>query len=311
MNTKTITLILFILLFKLNYGQEIKTYKGKFEQGNAEYEYYDDAEKGRIYNGKFEYLCNEYYKTYQIPVNFILRKVTKYICYYKNDKKQGVFKYNFSIELDTLNSKYDINNRNDLINIDRIKKIKTREDYEMEGYYEKGHRNGIWSFKKKNQIFDTLNCKTYDNYSSRQINFKNDTIIGKYDFNIDKYNVKGEFDNEGYFTGIINSLCDNKYSESYIIYKSIIISKTLLDKETGKFIDNFNFKETKPFIDDKTIYNNNRIYSCRPVSMVGKESRPFDIIDGYFSDSIPLIDPIRQSYKGQYFIQPFSVPYRK
>ena len=79
----------------------------------------------------------------------------------------------------------------------------------------------------------------------------------------------------------------------------------------GKFIDNFNFKEIKPFIDDKTIYNNNRIYSCRPVKTVTNESKPLNIIEGYFGNTIPHLDPIRQGYIDTYFILPFSVPYRK
>jgi hypothetical protein len=56
----SILILLNLILAPKLFSQEIKTYKGSYKGGEAEYQYYENAEMERVLNGKFKYKFEKY-----------------------------------------------------------------------------------------------------------------------------------------------------------------------------------------------------------------------------------------------------------
>lgn len=54
----TLVLIFFIGIFQNVFSQQLKTYQGPYEKGNATYQYYEDESLNRIYQGTFKYTAD-------------------------------------------------------------------------------------------------------------------------------------------------------------------------------------------------------------------------------------------------------------
>lgn len=157
MKLKLLLLINLTSLFA--FSQETKTYKGKYEYaygyGIAVYQYYENKDYERIYNGDFAFENDE------INFNTII------IGRFENNLQEGEWYY----------KRYNKHSPNSLI---------------INGNYFKGYKNGIWSYNEiTSPNSDPDNAKQNIYY----VNFKNDTIVNDFSLeNIEgQFNNYGEF----------------------------------------------------------------------------------------------------------------------
>lgn len=203
--------ILLLLIFPcLIYSQEIKTYNGKYQDGLAEYQYFENENLERIYQGKFEYSNIE--KTNSSKGSFIQNMKNGDWFYkkeeypygktecngnYINDKKNGIWTYKFKYDKknDTYKAIYQVNFRNDTIignvNLKDIRNhISLSDVIEFECKLdEKSRINGL--FKVFNTSSDQKNEEIIEFYKGilvKRINKDNETgqFITKYIPNKDK-----------------------------------------------------------------------------------------------------------------------------
>lgn len=243
-----------MVISNIAFSQEVKTYKGKFKSGTAEYEYYEDSNLERVYNGKFEYIRkqkdNDYgintYYSYSIKGNLDNNIPNGHWSYKSTNPlaNQQIFK-NYGDSIKKANPKASNEYNNQYIKA-RLEKPLRGHD-EVEGNFVNGKKNGLWIY------LDKYDLNTFRFLEKKEINFKNDTVIGKYEGkqkigdNQREYYFKGEFDNKGRFTGDIKRLyydSNNKLdtiNQTYNvkIYKSIIVSEIGYNNETGKYFSNY------------------------------------------------------------------------
>ena len=248
--------IVFVLMIISNiaFSQEIKTYKGKFGDGTAEYEYYEDSNLERVYNGKFEYNIkrrdNDYgrntYYNYCKKGNFENNIPNGHWSYKSTNPlaTQQAFK-SYVDSIKKANFGFSNAYINQYINERLEKPLKGHN--EVQGNFVNGRKNGLWVY------LDEYDLNTFSFKKKNEIYFKNDTVIGKYEGkqkigdNQDEYYFKGEFDDKGRFTGDVKRLYYdlNKKLDTINqtfnvkIYKSIIVSKIGYNNETGKFFSNY------------------------------------------------------------------------
>ncbi|WP_445717191.1 hypothetical protein [Flavobacterium sp.] len=217
--------IFYLLLIISNFinSQDIKTFKGEYKNGIAEYEYVDNG-IDREFNGKFILST----KKDTIKCNFV-----------KNKLKGNYSRKNYlSVE-----PRYH----------DQNKEIVYKLNYSSEGEIKNNKKNGVWKYSflnKECKIYDKSDLKEYK-IDHESISFKNDTIVGKIDFQDKKqysykdsehdYNINGEFDIEGKFTGTIYrgkgvSSDTLNYIDKYDIYKSVLYTHYEYDKLKNKFL---------------------------------------------------------------------------
>lgn len=99
--------LLFILVTQINFSQTLKIYNGDYETGKASYQYYENSEYERIFNGSFRYNKNRYCTiignyienkqigewTYINNFGGIDQNYTKISGRYKNGMKNGLWTY--------------------------------------------------------------------------------------------------------------------------------------------------------------------------------------------------------------------------
>ncbi len=199
------------LCFTINiqiFCQEQKTYIS--EDKKLMYEYYENTEFERIYNGKFE---NQYYNN-ENTKSYLRKAKGKFI----ENKKTGYWYYYIG--------------NNDGIN------NKTFEEYS--GEYINDLKNGRWdityqSFKEGKLQNQKIN-----------INFKNDTIVGDIDFSnftngtiVEGTGYKGQLDSLGNFSGIWQNKINSKNENIIEFYKNFIIKILKRDAETGTIYEKY------------------------------------------------------------------------
>lgn len=239
--TKIILLIITNLNLLLAYSQEIKTYKGIYFNGNAEYQYYENSEKERIKNGFFKYTWKEelssgYIRTKHISGNYI------------NNKQNG--EWFFETKLSNPKLKFD-NPTEKTIKINFI-------DNKKNGVCELQNYNFPVKEINKNGV---INRKLDESF---KCNFLNDTlvnVVAKGDY------VSGKTDDKGNFIGdwkIIGDLLKQKKNDREIYYTfkdniliKLIDSKTSTGEIYSKYFPNFDINNFKVFIDSniKKYYN--------------------------------------------------------
>lgn len=212
--------ILLNLIFIQNItSQDLKNYIGSFSyinntgysiSGVADYQYYEDDDLERIYNGGFKFTSEN---------NSLITGQ------YLNNKRVGDWKI--------------------LINIDGTTSSMVKKDIlECSGSYIDGKKNGNWTYKT-DYDFDTKTYKVIDN-----LTFKNDTIIGKLDNNIGSDNcvincsstapycclISGGFDENGLMTGVWKVKKEKEHQNIIIeFYKGYLIKYIIQNEENGAF----------------------------------------------------------------------------
>lgn len=208
MKYKLLILAFFLFAYSLQ-AQIIKTYSGPYGKGNATYQYYEDNNGERVYNGSFTYKG--------------LEGTIKIIGAYKNGKRNG----NWVCTL--TNHFYIVMTMSGTIQVN----------------YLNGNREGIstYSLSKDVNRFDVSGKET----ETGKINFKNNIPSGEYFFSLTnkvnsnagkreiKTSIKGSFDENGYKTGEwnIQSVNNNvpteevkRYKKGYCYYYISRISST-------------------------------------------------------------------------------------
>lgn len=208
MKYQLLTLAFFLFAYSLQ-AQTIKTYSGPYGKGNATYQYYEDNNGERVYNGSFTYKG--------------LEGTIKITGTYKNGKRNG----NWVCTL--TNHFYIVMTMSGTIQVN----------------YLNGNREGIstYSLSKDVNRFDVSGKET----ETGRINFKNNIPSGEYFFSLaNKVNsnagkretnttIKGSFDENGYKTGEwnIQSVNNNlpieevkRYKQGYCYWYISRISST-------------------------------------------------------------------------------------
>lgn len=218
-----VAILLNLIFIQNNYSQELKTYNGSFSsvfnsQATANYEYYEDENLERIYNGKFELTAkNESNYTTQCSVS------------YSKDKQ-------------LIKGQYLNNKRDGYWEFSRCTSDWRTDNTKCFGNYIDGKKNGNWIYKL-NFDFDK---KTH--MSICNITFKNDTIVGKLDlmelgkeFNDHLDGIKGEFDENGFMTGVwdIGNRVDRNTETIVEFYKGFLVKYIIRNKQDGAFSEKF------------------------------------------------------------------------
>ena len=218
-----VAILLNLVFIQNNYSQELKTYNGSFSsvfnsQTTANYEYYEDANLERIYNGKFELTAkNESTYTTQCSVP------------YSKDKQ-------------LIKGQYLNNKRDGYWEFSRCTSDWRTDNTKCFGNYIDGKKNGNWIYKL-NFDFDKNVHQSICN-----ITFKNDTIVGKLDlmelgkeFNDHLDGIKGEFDENGFMTGVwdIGNRVDRNTETIVEFYKGFLVKYIIRNKQDGAFSENF------------------------------------------------------------------------
>jgi hypothetical protein len=229
---KLLTLAFSMLAYLLQ-AQTIKTYSGPYGKGNATYQYYEDNNGERVYNGSFAFKG--------------LEGTIKIIGAYKNGKRNGNWECtltNYFYIAMTMSGTIQVN-------------------------YLNGNREGIstYSLSKDINAFDVSGKET----ETARINFKNNIPSGEYFFSLaNKVNsnagireaktiIKGSFDESGYKTGEwnIQSVNNNlpteevkRYNKGYCYwYISRISSTGEINKkfDSTEFANNYFKKQEEIF----------------------------------------------------------------
>jgi hypothetical protein len=160
------------------YSQELKTYKGEFQGTNTtgiiDYQYYENSEYKRIYNGYFKF--NSVVNTYGFNLSIIGQ--------YKENMKNGNWSYKLSstpsLEYKNLTST-------------------------IVGAYSEGNLTGPWVFKRnatkniRGMGGSLIGTSILTDFSS--CNFTNNTFTGAFKYNVGDIKVSGNFDTNGFMDG--------------------------------------------------------------------------------------------------------------
>jgi hypothetical protein len=209
-----IFLFININVFQFSYSQELKKYIS--DSGHFEYQYYENSQLERIFNGTYKELSNNKRIKGQFKENkksgywqYVLLSIDKF----GGESEDAVHEENFKYNTDTIYSR------------------------EVSGNYENNKKNGIWTFKSN---YD-LKSKKYRRI--RSFEFKNDTIIGNIDFSEDVGSLepgyKGQIDSSGNFTGLWQKKINSEKEDVIEFYKGFIIKVLKRDLTTGDIYEKY------------------------------------------------------------------------
>lgn len=231
---KALYYIIFILLNFNSFGQnEIKTYNGKYgNNGIAIYQYFENDEFVRIYNGSFTY--KDKYGT--LTGNFL------------NNKKNGEWKC-------------IINNK---INVNEVEKI------QIIGNYDNGYLTGKWKYVRQlyNNNVESLYELREANFDSSKF-IKNMKYYVKKAKSIDSITLF--FNNKGFIEGnykVISKEYGNDFISNMTFNDGILCKLITIKNSTGEIIEKYDIKElvnnfiTNNNSNNKIIEIDNIKYSC-------------------------------------------------
>jgi protein TonB len=189
-------LILIFFTFSVSvYSQNLKTYNGKFKNGNANYEYYELESKQEIYNGKFNYSIDK--KHFEKGTFNNNSKIGFWQYYHKNEyvkiEISGNYKNNlktgkwlFSLTENDLKKEYFINFINDTI-------IGEIEFNGLKGKFdEKGKFIDDWKIEDDKTIYK---AKFSDNIlTNLEYKTKNGTLLAIYNPDLYKFDFQAILD---------------------------------------------------------------------------------------------------------------------
>lgn len=261
-----VTLFLSTLSFGLTYGQTLKTYTGSYAGGQATYQYFENTEYERIFNGKFSYT--------DIKDNVNLSRVHMP----SNIEIIGAFKDNLKNGLWT--AKEIISSV-----VPTYGNVKITMTYS--GNFLNGKRQGQWTFKQS-----LVTSKKIENGNS-VLNFNNNILIGA----VDLTNAKGNLDNKGDFIGVWNA--KNEGSEFIAEFKNNIFTKLIKRKVSdGEIIfryDNLNI--TNQFLDSlktsqKLVMMNGKRYTsvnCLNLNSYNNDNIEYNEDNKFFAEFYEVI----------------------
>ena len=192
---KKLPLLIFFTLSVFVYSQNLKTYNGKFKNGNANYEYYELESKQEIFSGKFNYSIDK--KHYE-KGTFVNNSKTGFWQYfhknehvtveifgnYKNNLKND--KWLFRLTENDLKKEYSINFKNDTI-------IGEIEFDGLKGTFnENGEFVDDWKIDDDKTVYK---AKFIENIlTSLEYKYKNGSLLGIYSPNIYKLDFQAILD---------------------------------------------------------------------------------------------------------------------
>lgn len=175
---KLVCLLISAFIFIHAFSQERKTYRGEYQgfrtQGEATYQYFENADFERIYDGPFRYNSTD--QNYGISILISGS--------YKNNLKNGLWSYKLS----------QLKPRGE------VKSLSTS----LTGEYQNGNMIKKWSLMRTT-IFTSPYY--YNDPNSNIINEKsfctisNGRFIGPFEFTMRNQKIKGSFDSNGFLDG--------------------------------------------------------------------------------------------------------------
>lgn len=201
-----VTITCSTLLIGFTYGQTLKTYTGSYAGGIATYQYYENTNYERIFNGKFSY------KSVKDNVNLYRVHIPSSI------EINGTFKNNFKNGLWMAKDEMST----DVPNYGNIKITTT-----VNGPYLNGKRQDQWRY---NIVLLSTKKNVTENYL---VNFNNNILIGA----VNLSNTKGNLDNQGNFIGTWNIQDKNEGTEYIAEFKKNVFIKLIKRKvATGEIL---------------------------------------------------------------------------
>jgi hypothetical protein len=172
---KTNFIIVLLSFFQYSFSQQLKTYQGAYKEGTATYQYYENKNYERIFQGSFKYISD-----YVIVIGN-----------YDNNKRVG----RWTITKTLPDGDYF------LIHLKGYKEVVT-------GNYINGDMDGLWSLKQ-------IDEKTKKTIKNSQVYFKKGYLINTFkyytEFGFNDYetinlSMNGKYDNKGNFdsTWVVN-----------------------------------------------------------------------------------------------------------
>ncbi len=286
------------------FSQDLKTYKGVYDtrfgiDGEITYQYYEDAEYERVYQGTVSYINNK--KQIQL----------RGICTMKAD---GFFDQN----LKSGKWVYEISDNNG----------RTKEF--VKGSYDMGKMNGPWTLTSKD-------LKTGKSIKESSVNFINNRLTGAFSFKYQAYqfasdffaiDISGVFNDDGFYDGewkVNYTEIDKVDYEMIHRYKEGVLYWSLKrNKATGEVIHRFDNKEfTDLFFESFSKETNRSVIDGDIYVLVPKEINPplssehpiyctFKYwtlaYTGYFSYDINGKHPARMIERGDLMIEDEYLP---
>lgn len=176
---KTIFTIIIVVFTTNIFSQSFKTYSGEYEGGTAIYQYTENQDYQRIFDGPFTYTANlNFIRNRNIGMegnDFIITGQ------FKNNLKTGIWNYKIKEYLESKKSNYISNT--------------------IKGQFENGFKTGIWNYVTK-KVIDSKSTESTINFS-----FNKSILVGKVQIG---ERVDGNIDNNGNFIGPWNIKYDGK-----------------------------------------------------------------------------------------------------
>ena len=193
----------FIICCSTVKSQPIKTYTGSYEKGQATYQYYENKDYERFFQGSFSYTRKAYDYSY-------FEEVIK-----------GNFKDNLKVGLWSSNKKRTISDS-------RIGELKVTETFS--GKYSNGEKIGMWTYKKQTKLNDKLETENVI------CSFEANILVGEIKTN----NLNGQFNRHGSFIGkwtkTISSFGEGKLEYIAEFKNNIFLKLTVRQVNDGKIL---------------------------------------------------------------------------
>ena len=209
--SKKLTLTIGMALFSFIFNAQ-KSYSGEYTlkssssslgpeyyKGKAIYSYYDDADKGRIYNGAFTYNGNKSGATWNGKSTGSKSTITIKGAY-KDGLKNGLFTtlLTFKTSTEFLSAKCRTN-------------------------YSNGYANGLWSITEKAEAIT--------------VNFLKNKGVGKFSYKTKDTHITGTMDENGYIHGDLVWLSGTKWKETLTYDHGFETKYVSLNRQTGEITE--------------------------------------------------------------------------
>jgi hypothetical protein len=268
---------IFLITTNLIWGQQQKTYTGKYDlhsynltfnvgllKGTATYNYYEDKDLNRIKNGAFSYNGS---LSYSGSLTNVSAKGN-----YSNGNRNGAWTVVFALSDKT------IKGQNTFI-----------------GNYNNGIPNGLWTLSYNGVQNGIAGNGKYS------LNFNKNVINGIFDFTSNTNSIKGKLDNEGFFDGktIVKESNDEYVFE---FKKGVLVSFISRNLQTGKIYDRYN-------MDSIQLSYLNQLQNSKDSNLL--DEIPYRLIEDYNSGTFRLIErlvikPFYKNFKDYSLFDAFS-----
>ncbi len=278
-------LVIIIVLITVNklLAQNINEYNGKFESGFAKYQYYENNDFERVFNGNFSYTATiesvgNRARGLQIK-NYSLKGQ------YKNNQKNGEWVATKSENVPFTTGMYTITNI-------------------AEGGFNFGLKEGKWRYTQK------ITPNTMPPIPVKYLDFRSNVLVGKVDFGP----IQGNLDSLGKFSG--KWTITTKELEYLAEFEKNIFTKLIIRKpEDGSIKFKYTFSEIHKLLENDTlnefiIKNSAQLVRCKPQSLdfnsnevlgdngVWSDKQQFQLFCSYIEEIKTLDTPINHIERG-------------